>query len=215
MTVLISIGISATLLGMGYKTCTDGTFTCTQDFFPCISDVIITNEMYDRIFLLLTTVMMFGVQQVNIRAFYKKLYGIIPDSKNDFLLDLGIASCVALPLIGIFDEKNFLPMHITCAVIFFGCFAIYCILLSHHLSKNKASFPVGEQRAISIIFWVTWGIIGCGVFALITPFLGYRFWAPVAEWVTVLSFCNFFAVASYANSYYDSVHEYGTLIQKK
>lgn len=62
MTIVISLGVSATLLVMGYTACTDGTFTCTQNTFPAISDVIISKEMYNRIFLLLTTVMMFGVQ---------------------------------------------------------------------------------------------------------------------------------------------------------
>jgi hypothetical protein len=41
-----------------------------------ISDVIV-QEMYDRTFLLLTAIFMFGVQQVNLRAYYKQLYGKI------------------------------------------------------------------------------------------------------------------------------------------
>lgn len=215
LTVLLSMGISATLLIMGYQACTDGTFECNMQTFPMISDVIISNEMYNRIFILLTTILMFGVQQVNIRAFYKKLYGIIPAGKNDFLFDLGLASCVALPFVGIFDEIEWMPMHFLSAGIFFGCFGIYCVLLARYLYNNKERFPEREHASIDSMIWHTWGLMAVLLTFVTSPLLGYRAWlCPVAEWATVLYYANFFAIAANTNGFYESIHEYGVLMRK-
>lgn len=90
-------------------------------------------EMYDRTFILLTTIMSFGIQQVNARAYYKKLYGKVSDRYNDFLLILALLACVSLPLIGVFDENKYLPIHLTCATTFFGSCGLYLILLGRAL----------------------------------------------------------------------------------
>lgn len=100
--------------------------------FPMVSTVIALH-MYDRTFIILSTTMMFGVQQVNIRAFYKKLYGVVSDGYNDFLIVLGGVSCLALPLIGVFDEHQWGKIHGFCAVVFFSTFGIYCVLLGRAL----------------------------------------------------------------------------------
>lgn len=60
MTIVYGLAISITLLAELIVTCTDGTFTCTLDEFPMVSTVIAL-EMYDRIFILLTAIFMFGV----------------------------------------------------------------------------------------------------------------------------------------------------------
>ena len=75
-----------------------------------ISDVI-NQEMYTRIFILLTCVFMFSVQQANIRAYYKQLYGKIDDSRNGNIMIWGIVSMCALPLIGMFDESLWTQLH--------------------------------------------------------------------------------------------------------
>ena len=63
MTITSALAISVTLLVMLYLSCNDGTgeYECTYERFPMISDVI-AQEMYDRTFLLLTAVFMYGVQ---------------------------------------------------------------------------------------------------------------------------------------------------------
>ena len=132
MTVVLSLAISISLLAMLYVSCKAAEFECTLQSFPMVSTVIAL-KMYDRTFLILTTILMFGVQQVNIRAFYKKLYGLIPDSKNDKLFNLGMISCVALPLIGVFDEHQWPIPHGISAVFFFVCFGIYCVQLGRYL----------------------------------------------------------------------------------
>lgn len=60
LTIVIGLAISVTLLAELYVTCSDGTFVCTYDDFPMVSTVIAL-EMYDRIFILLTAIFMFGV----------------------------------------------------------------------------------------------------------------------------------------------------------
>lgn len=49
---------------------------------------------------------MMGVHQVNIRAYFKKVYDISSSGENDGLMVLGIISCFSLPLIGIFNELS-------------------------------------------------------------------------------------------------------------
>jgi hypothetical membrane protein len=104
-----------------------------------ISDVIV-QEMYNRTFILMTAVFMFGVQQVNIRAFYKQLYGKISNGRNDTLFYLGIVSMVGLPMVGIFDEHMWKTMHGISAGLFFGGFMIYARSLSIAMNEVKSQF---------------------------------------------------------------------------
>jgi hypothetical membrane protein len=57
---------------------------------------------------------------------------------------LGTASCVSLPLIGIFDEHMWPLPHGTSAVIFFACFGIYSVKLGNALYSNKNKYPAEE-----------------------------------------------------------------------
>lgn len=80
LTIFTSLSVSLVLIAMGYLACNgDYKPTCDRNHLPLISQVIIWKQMYNRIFIFLTAILMFGVQQVNIRAFYKILYDKIPD----------------------------------------------------------------------------------------------------------------------------------------
>ncbi|CDW78258.1 UNKNOWN [Stylonychia lemnae] len=215
LTLILSFGISITLILMCVVACSEKEFVCTSKDFPMVSDVIAL-PMYDRTFIILTAIMMFGVQQVNIRAFYKKLYGIVSDQYNDFLIILGGLSCIALPLIGVFDEHQWGPVHGTCAFIFFGGFGFYCILLGRALYQNKDKFPASQQRSIKLMMNNTWGLLIFLVAFLISiALVKSSVPTPFIEWATVLYFVNFFAIASFTNDFYDSVHEDGKLIPKQ
>ena len=133
-TILAGLSISVALIAILIASCNDGTgdYVCTLEKWPMISDVI-CQEMYNRIFLLLTTIFMFGIQQANIRAFYKQLYGKISNGRNDTMFWFGFASMVALPMIGIFDEKMWKTMHGISAGVFFICFMIYSRQLGNAL----------------------------------------------------------------------------------
>ena len=142
LTLVSAMSVSVSLLVMLYFSCNDGTgeYVCTYAEFPMISDVI-HQEMYDRTFLLITTIFMFGVQQVNIRAYFKKLYGLISDERNDTMFWIGLVALIALPFIGIFDNKLYIHPHVISAVIFFLSFTMYGWMLGTSLVNCRDKFP--------------------------------------------------------------------------
>ena len=70
---------------------------------------------------------------MNIRAVYKALYDKVSPSSNDTMLILGLVACISLPLIGLFDEVNYLMIHGAMAGLFFGSAMIYEIWLTVEL----------------------------------------------------------------------------------
>ena len=203
---MICTTISAFLVGMGYRACSIGEVKCDREHIPYISKVLATNIMYDRIFLLLTIIMMFGVMQVNIRAYYKKLYGVISDAHNDKMMFVGLYTCFALPMIGVFDCKNYLPIHGFFAVTFFACFAFYGNMLGSALYKNIDKYPESQHKAIQTLKTHSYGLIiillALGVAALVNHVV-----AAILEWALVLYFINYFSIAAQTNEFYDSVHD--------
>ena len=160
-TILLSSVFSLTLLVQLLQSCLAGTFECSIHDFPMISTVI-RQEMYDRIFILETSIFMFAVQTANLRAFYKKLHGVIGARENDAMVYCGLVSCVALVLIGIFDEKMWSPQHNVIAMTFFLSFAAYAISLGRALYANRGSYPASEGKHIDKLyrdtFWLGGGL---------------------------------------------------------
>ena len=180
-----------------------------------ISDVI-NQEMYNRTFILLTAVFMYGVQQTNLRAFYKMVYGKIHNGRNDTMMYIGIASMVALPMVGIFDEHNYGTFHGISAGIFFIGFMIYARMLAISLDKVKDQFDAQTQTAIASMYTnVTGLILTTAAFFISLIVHGSGGITAILEWATTFYFVNFFSIASFANSFYDSVHEPGTPISNK
>ena len=212
MSILFSLLISVTLLYMLYASCSDGTFECDLKDFPMVSNVIAL-EMNTRIFLLLTCIFMFGVNQVNIRAFYKKLYGYISNGHNDTIYYVGLVSLVTLPLIGIFDMHQWKTPHAILAVAFFGSFGAYAVMVSNAMYTNIDKFPSNQQQSIKTLKNSTTGLmISLGLLAVSALLHGPT---PLFEWITVLYYLNFFAIMAFTNDFYDSIHEEGTLIAKQ
>jgi len=217
MTIVCALSITVALLLILYFSCNDGTgrYVCTYAKWPMISDVI-CQEMYNRTFILLTAVFMYGVQQTNLRAFYKMLYGKIDNGRNDTMMYIGIASMVALPMVGIFDEHNYGAFHGISAGIFFIGFMVYARMLAISLDKVKDQFDAPTQTAIASMYSkVTYLILTTLAFfvSLIVHHSGGI--TAILEWATTFYFVNFFSIASFANSYYDSVHQPGTPISNK
>jgi hypothetical protein len=215
-TIASAGAISLALLSILYASCNDGTgeYVCSYAKFPMVSDVI-CQEMYNRIFILLTATFMFGVQQANIRAYYKKLYGKVSNTQNDVLFWFGIASMVALPMVGIFDEKMWSTFHVISAGIFFCGLLIYGTLLSGYVYKYRSQFPAEEQASIkSVNSSVFWMILITVSFFISGILHGSKGITAILEWATVLYFVNFFSIASFVNPFYDSVHQPGTLVPK-
>jgi len=174
-----------------------------------ISDVICLH-LYDRVFCILATFFCFCTYQADVRAFYKKLYGIASDSQNDWLLILGIISTVTLPMIGYFDEHTYSTIHGISAVLFFLSVGVYAWILSNVLNANKDKFPVEDHDDIDKLNHMKrlmWISLLAFLFAMI--FGGSNYWlTPFAEWTSTLLFVNYFGVLSMTNKFYDSVAEY-------
>ncbi len=164
--------------------------------------------MYNRTFLLLTAIFMFGVQQVNLRAFYKQLYGKISNGRNDTMMYIGMVSMVGLPMVGMFDEKMWVTLHGISAGMFFGGFMIYARILSVAMNEVKDQFDQPTQAAIkSMNSNVTGLILTTVAFGISLALRGSGGITAILEWATGIYFVNFFSIASYANPFYDSVHQ--------
>ena len=215
LTITCSLVISVVLLLILYASCNDGTgrYVCTLDKWPMISDVI-NQEMYNRTFILLTAIFMFGVQQVNLRAFYKQLYGKISNGRNDTMMVFGIISMIGLPMVGIFDESLWKTLHGISAGMFFVGFMIYARLLACAMYETRAQFDETTQAAIASMYSNVTNLILVSVgFFVSIALRGAGGITAILEWGTALYFVNFFSIASFANPYYDSVHEPGTLVR--
>ncbi len=215
MTLIATLSITADLLINLYSACNTKQVEC--DFangkIPMISGVICL-PFWDRIFCLLTAFFAWTCHQVNIRANYKKMYGIATDCTNDTCMYLGIASVVSLPLIGFFDEHNFGICHGILAVTFFGCTGIYATMMARSMSKNKDKLPLADQNVVKTINVVSKLMMTClATLAVSIALFGSNYWlTPAAEWATGILFLNFFSFLVYANPYYDSIHPYGQLV---
>jgi len=180
-----------------------------------ISDVI-NQEMYNRTFIFLTAIFMYGVQQTNLRAFYKMLYGKISNGRNDTMMYIGIASMIALPNVGIFDEHNWSTLHGISAGIFFIGFMIYARMLAISLDSVKDQFDAQTQKAIGSMYSNVTGLMLTTLAFFVSLIVHHSGGiTAILEWATALYFVNFFSIASFANSYYDSVHQPGTPLSVK
>jgi len=180
-----------------------------------ISDVICL-PFYDRIFCLLSMFFTFGCFQIDCRAFFHRLHGIASDCENDTLLTLGLIATFALPAIGFFDEHNYSSIHGIMAVLFFGSVGIYAFIIGGVMQKNKDKFPESQWREIDLMNKMKWIMLLCLVLLAISASISSSFWlTPLSEWVTTILYVNYFAILSFTNQYYDSVHPFEAQSEKK
>ncbi len=139
MTIFGCLSITTVLLIMLFRTCSLELEECSWSHFPMISDVI-RQSFYDKVFLVFTTFYSFAVQQVNYRAYYKRLWNHVDPRLNDFMLLIGIVSCLTLPLISIFDDINFSTAHLILAFLFFGSVQLYSFILQIVMTQNRSKF---------------------------------------------------------------------------
>ena len=123
---------------MLYASCSSGLTVCNLTKFPMISDVI-ADSVYDRIFILMNTAYFVGVHQVNVRCLYARFHGILSVNLSRGLLISGLISSFSLPLIGLFDNRAFEPLHNLFAGTFFLSSGYYlshtAYLMLHHKEK--------------------------------------------------------------------------------
>jgi hypothetical protein len=148
-----------------------------------------------------------------VRAFYSRLYGIASDCQNDTLLVLGIITTFSLPAIGFFDEHTYGTIHGICAVLFFGSVGIYAFLIGGIMQDNINSFPESQWREIKLMNKMKWIMLASLLLLGLSELFGgpYSDWlTPLTEWITTLLYVNYFAILSFTNQYYDSVHPFDT-----
>jgi Frag1/DRAM/Sfk1 family len=216
LTIVSALSITLALILILIASCNDGTgrYVCTIQKWPMISDVI-NQEMYNRTFILLTAIFMYGVQQVNLRAFYKMCYGKVNNGRNDTMMYIGIASMVALPMVGIFDESMWKVLHGLSAGVFFIGFMIYARMLACSLHNVKDQFDTQTQANIDNMYNHVTGLILTTLgFGISMALKGAGGITAILEWATTFYFVNFFSIASFANDFYDSVHEPGKLVPR-
>ena len=207
ITIILSILADFIYVFIAWRSCTQGQVQCDSKVWPMISDILALKP-YDRLFICLTTFYTLGIMQINMRAFFKKLYGIIPNKSNDRIFKVGIPALFALPCIGIFDEYDYRPIHYLSAGTFFLSFTLYCVWLSNALHDNIDKFPESEKRSIRtlksqtyiVIFACTGMIISCFYYGTVNRI------TPALEWFTALFVINFFMIMNLTNQYYDSIH---------
>ena len=109
---------------------------------------LICYPLWDRIAALTFTFYMLCVHQVNLRAVFKAFNGIVSVSSNDTLLMLGLAGCLSLPLVPLFDEHEYKILHGLSAGIFFITSSIYQTWFITEVQKHQDKFP-GMRAQIS------------------------------------------------------------------
>ena len=140
LSLVMSLLFTVTIIGMGMRVCDRQLLKCDKEQWPMISDII-SLHMFDRVFIFMTTFFMLGIMQVNMRAYYKKVYGYISSTTNDILLAIGLLACFTLPMIGLFDDQDFLIVHLRFSTAFFTSYSTYAVALATVMSRYKHRFP--------------------------------------------------------------------------
>lgn len=141
LSVVSTLAFVLATSGMCVKACWDGLVVCEGDRWPMISSVICL-PVYSRVAALVFTFVMMTSNQVGMRANYARLYGKVSNSDNDWILMLGIVSCVSVPLITFFDEHNFKVLHGIIAAAAFLSGASYANQTSKLMAANKDKFDL-------------------------------------------------------------------------
>eukprot|EP00347_Sterkiella_histriomuscorum_P000033 403377438 len=209
ITIVSSLLVDITMLWMlwGYCHMPEPDKICRFDKWPMIS-IVIQENMYKCIFIYMTTMYMFGIMQANMRAFYKKMQGVISQGLNNFMFFLAITSCFIMPLIALFDRQNYGMIHIFCAYIFCIFFGLYVVLLSRSMYANKNKYPVHEEKNINFIYYNS-----CGVAFIMSSFnicymiYGESYISPFMQWLIFFYTLNFFAILNINNDFVDSIQK--------
>ncbi len=194
LTVATEIVVTITLLLFLVVGCqTIEGIDCSVSHLPMISDILKVH-MYDRIFVMGITFHSYFIFFGNVRAFYTRFQGVFNPNVNTTLYWLGVAAAVAIPFVGIIDEKVNDPVHSTFAVIFFICGAIYVILFVTHLkSLGPDILNPEELKAVVyleylrgfIVFLIVFGI-GCAAY------FGAHGPTPYFEWTGTIALLDSF-----------------------
>ena len=122
----------------------------------------------------------------------------------------GMCSCISFPFIGVFDCVKFLPIHYTCASLYFICSAAYIFSLTRLMKENKDRFPIQDKEAIDANYKFSFFMLALiTIMILSAVIMGVKFWStPLLEWASVFCIMNFFSILNFRNPFYNSVHQF-------
>ena len=173
---------------MLYTSCAYQFNHCSWQRIPLISNVI-ADSMFDRVFILLNTAYFIGVHQVNVRVLYSRFHLVIPSLTNTLLLSAGMLSSISLPMIGLFDNREYIALHYAWAGLFFISSAYYlshtAFLMYRHRDQiggnmKLVEFNYGYSKFCTLL------IVGL---CFTTVFFCDRFWLTVVlEWLVVFAY---------------------------
>jgi hypothetical protein len=210
LTYIGSIAVSAFLLGILYQECNENEGECNWDNMipkvPTISSIV-CKPFIDRIWCILTTFFTLVVFQCDIRAYYKKLYGIAPVNQNDGTLLLGIIATFSLPCIAYFDTHTYGILHIVFTTLFFVSCGFYIFFLAGLLKEYKDSYPEDEWAAIDRANKFRWIMLGSVIAYEYVNWFMPSTDSSFYEWVLVLMYLNAVVILSLSNKFYDSIHQ--------
>lgn len=194
-------------------------FACTKEYngcatyIPYVSYVIAYTEMYERIFMLYMTFLTFGAFIPSVKGFYSKLDGVIHGWLNNVLLYQGIFSYIGLCYVGIFDYKNYNPLHHVSTGVFLISFTLYGFTIGQCFFWKRSHYLPREQNSIRVIFGCSWGVVVSYItVSFIAPYYDGKnlYWTAIAEWIYMMLAVNYFSLTSGLNTLYDTVHTIST-----
>lgn len=193
------------MLWMAYGYCHMPGHVCGFRKFPMIS-VVINEPMYRCVFIYMTSSVMFGLFQTNMRAYYKKCQGVIDPGLNNFLLVIGYASGFIMPLIGLFDRAIWGVTHIVCAFFFILFFGVYLITLTRTMHDNREKFPISEERNIQLFYYHSCAIaFVLSSFGICYSIYGEDFISPFMQWGLFFYMTNFWGILNLNNEYVSTI----------
>jgi len=179
---------------------------------PTISDIV-AKPFIDRVWCIATTFFTLVCFQCEIRAVYKRLYGVATSNENDGTFVLGCLACFGLPCLAYFDTHTYTTMHSLFCVIFFGGCGFYLFFTAGLLFKYKSHFDEEDHAAIdrcNKFRWIMLGsVFGYYFYKWFGPGTGSAFY----EWLLVFMFLASVMMLSLTNKFYETVHDNTTSIK--
>ena len=120
------------------------------------------------------------------------------------MFNIGLASIVALPMIGYFDEHEYKVIHGIVSATFFIGTVVYVNYYASMFWAHKENFPQQKNH----IEWIRtiWTLMNIALGALaLSLSVKKTVWVPVTEWILVFLIINFFAFVSFDTDYVETV----------
>jgi len=98
------------------------------------------------------------------------------------------------------------------AVLFFGSVGIYAWIIGSVMNDNLLKFPSSQWIEIKLMGKLKYVMMAVLLILALSGSLDvFPDWVfPLSEWVTTILYLNYFAILSFTNQYYDSVHAFDT-----